>query len=380
MNIILSTDAIRQPLTGIGRYTSQLARQLAQHPEIGDIWFSHGGKLLRQIPEARYRPSVLTWLRDSFSKYSPLLAAYRKVHSMGKACSIRHVNNALYHGTNYYLPKFAGRSVVTIHDISIFTLPECHRADRVNFQRKEIALSLERATILITVSEFSKREIVAHFNWPAARIYVTPLASAGIFHPRSDLELTPLLQSSQLLPGSYCLYVGTLEPRKNLDVLLDAYRCLPLHLRRLYPLVLSGHSGWNSQALHNRIRQAEQEGWLRYLGFVPDSRLPALLAGARLFVFPSFYEGFGLPILEAMSSGVPVICANTASLPEVAGNAAAMFVPEDVHQLAALITVGLENEVWRLSAIKSGLQQAARFSWEKCTELTLQAYAAALSD
>ncbi|CAD6875560.1 glycosyltransferase family 4 protein [Methylomonas fluvii] len=380
MDIILSTDAIRQPLTGIGRYTSQLARQLAQHPEIGEIWFSHGGKLLPQIPEARHRPAVVTWLRDSFSKYSPLLDAYRKMHSVGKARSIQHVNNALYHGTNYYLPKFAGRSVVTIHDISVFTLPECHRADRVNFLRKEMALALERATAVITVSEFSKREIMAYFNWPAERIFVTPLASAGIFYPRSAPELAPLLNASQLNPGSYCLYVGTLEPRKNLGVLLDAYAGLPLPLRRLYPLVLSGHSGWNSQALHDRIRQAEQEGWLRYLGFVPDARLPALMAGARLFVFPSFYEGFGLPVLEAMSSSVPVICANTASLPEVAGNAAAMFAPQDTDRLAELIAMGLKNEEWRSAATQNGLRQAACFSWEKCTELTLLAYAAALSD
>jgi alpha-1,3-rhamnosyl/mannosyltransferase len=378
MDIILSTDAIRQPLTGIGRYTNQLARQLARHREIGEIWFSHGGKLLRHIPEPQHQPTAVTWLRNGFSKYSPLVDAYRKIHSFGKANSIRHLNNALYHGTNYYLPKFAGRSIVTIHDISVFTLPDCHREDRVKFLRKEMSLALQRAAAVITVSEFSKREIMAQFNWPADRIYVTPLASASIFYPRSDTELTPLLKSSQLLPGSYCLYVGTIEPRKNLGVLLDAYACLPLRLRRLYPLVLSGHSGWNSQTLHDRLRHATREGWLRYLGFVPDSHLPALLAGARLFVFPSFYEGFGLPVLEAMSSGVPVICANTASLPEVAGNAAAMFTPQDTNQLTSLIAMGLENQEWRSAATEAGRQQAARFSWEKCTEQTLLAYAAAL--
>jgi len=379
VDIILSTDAIRQPLTGIGRYTSQLARQLVQHREIDEIWFSHGGTLLRRIPEARQRPAAVNWLRDGFSKYSPLLNAYRKIHSFGKAGSIRHLKNALYHGTNYYLPKFAGRSVVTIHDISVFTLPDCHREDRVNFLRKEMALALERATAVITVSEFSKREIIAQFNWPAERIYVTPLAGTGIFHPQADAELTPLLRSSQLLPSSYCLSVGTIEPRKNLGALLDAYACLPLRLRRLFPLVLSGHSGWNSRALLDRIQRAAREGWLRYLGFVPDSHLPALFAGARLFVFPSFYEGFGLPVLEAMSSGVPVICANAASLPEVAGNAAAMFAPHDTNQLASLIAMGLENEEWRSAATANGLRQAAQFSWEKCAEQTVLAYAAAMS-
>lgn len=377
MDIILSTDAIRQPLTGIGRYTSQLARQLARHREIGEIWFSHGGKLLRHIPEPQHKPTAVTWLRNGFSKYGPLLDAYRKIHSFGKANSIRHLNNALYHGTNYYLPKFAGRSVVTFHDISVFTLPNCHRNDRVRFLQKEMMLALERTAAIITVSEFSKREITARFDWPTDRIYVTPLASTDIFHPRTDTELIPLLKPHQLLPGSYCLYVGTIEPRKNLGVLLDAYANQPLRLRQLFPLVLSGHSGWNNQVLVDRIRQAEREGWLRYLGFVPDSQLPALFAGARLFVFPSFYEGFGLPVLEAMSSGIPVICANTTSLPEIAGHAAAMFAPQDTDHLASLIAIGLENQEWRLAARGNGLRQAARFSWERCMELTLQAYTAA---
>lgn len=377
MDIILSTDAISHPLTGIGRYTSQLARQLSQRPEVGKIMFSHGGKLLARIPEQQSRPPAVDWLRDNFSKYGMLLDAYRKTYSLAKAHSIRHLNNAVYHGTNYYLPKFAGKSLATVHDMSVFTLQNCHREDRVRFLRQEMTLSFTRASVIITVSEFSKREIMARFDWPAERIHVTPLASADIFHTRPQAELMPILAQYKLLPDQYCLYLGTIEPRKNLGVLLDAYRGLPPRLRSQFPLILSGSSGWNSEGLHARLRNAAREGWLRYLGFVPDGDLPALLAGARLFVFPSRYEGFGLPVLEAMSSGVPVICSNTSSLPEVAGTAAAMFSPDDADQLASLITMGLENPQWRSTATENGLRQAARFSWEKCAELTLNAYAAA---
>lgn len=377
MDIILSTDAISHPLTGIGRYTSQLARQLTQRPEVGKILFSHGRRLLAGIPEQQNRPPAVDWLRNNFSKYGMLLDAYRKSYSLAKAHSIRHLNNAVYHGTNYYLPKFAGKSVATIHDMSVFTLQHCHREDRVRFLRQEMALSFTRAAVIITVSEFSKREIMARFDWPADRIHVTPLASADIFHPRPQTELLPVLARYKLLPDQYCLYLGTIEPRKNLDVLLDAYSQLPQRLRSKFPLVLSGSSGWNSERLHARLRNAAREGWLHYLGFVPDRNLPALLAGARLFVFPSLYEGFGLPVLEAMSSGVPVICSNTSSLPEVAGNAAAMFSPNDADQLASLIAMGLENPQWRSTTSENGLRQAARFSWEKCAELTLNAYTAA---
>src|SRR5690606_17318135 len=116
---------------------------------------------------------------------------------------------------------------------------------------------------------------------------------------------------------AYTLFVGTIEPRKNLSVLLQAYSRLPVAQRARIPLVLSGHPGWNSDAIHQQIQQGEREGWVRYLGFMPAQDLPVLYAGALLFAFPSSYEGFGLPPLEAMASGVPVICSNSSSLPEV---------------------------------------------------------------
>lgn len=128
------------------------------------------------------------------------------------------------------------------------------------------------------------------------------------------------------------------------------------------------------------IERAMRAGWARYLGFLPTDELPLLMAGARLFVFPSLYEGFGLPVIEAMASGVPVICSNASSLPEVAGQAALMCGASDVDTLRILIARGLEDEVWRTSAVAEGLAQAARFSWRRCATETLVAYRAALGD
>ncbi len=179
--------------------------------------------------------------------------------------------------------------------------------------------------------------------------------------------------------GGYTLFAGTIEPRKNLDVLLDAYGLLPLNLRQRWPLVMTGYQGWQSEKLHERIKAASREGWVRYLGYVPAEDLPLLYAGARLFAFPSLYEGFGLPILEAMASGVPVVCSKSSSLPEVAGDAAGMCEAMDVDSLSRLIATGLEDDIWRNSSIEKGLARAAGFSWQRCAEETVAVYREAIS-
>lgn len=240
--------------------------------------------------------------------------------------------------------------------------------------RKEIALTLKRADMLITDSEYTRREIATYFSWPLEKIRAVPLASSEDFRPRESAELQKVLKDIGLIEGGYSLYVGTIEPRKNLEVLLDAYSMLPIAVRQRWPLILIGYRGWRSEQLHARIESAMQEGWARYLGFVAAEDLPLVYAGARLFVFPSLYEGFGLPVLEAMASGIPVVCSNSSTLPEVAGDAAAMCAPDDVDSLCHLISIGLEDEPWRAEARRKGLIRASAFSWQRCAEETAAVY------
>ena len=240
--------------------------------------------------------------------------------------------------------------------------------------RKEIELTLRRADMLITDSEYTRQEIAAYFSWSPDKIRAVPLACSADFRPRTDDELAPVLNKFGLLAGEYCLYVGTIEPRKNLEALLDAYSRLPHAERQRWPLVLTGYRGWRSEQLHARIATAVAAGWARYLGFVEADELPLIYAGARLFVFPSLYEGFGLPVLEAMASGIPVVCSNASTLPEVAGDAAAMCEPQDVDTLSQLIAAGLEDETWRAGARCRGLLRAADFSWQRCARETAAVY------
>ena len=161
--------------------------------------------------------------------------------------------------------------------------------------------------------------------------------------------------------------LGTIEPRKNIIRLLDAYELLPKAIRQKWPLILTGYRGWKSDDIHARIKDAERQGWAKYLGFLPAEELPLLYSGARLFVFPSLYEGFGLPVLEAMQSGVPVVCSDCASLPEVAGEAALLKDPDDLEGLAEAFLLVLDSDEHREHLILTANQQTKQFTWQRCT-------------
>jgi glycosyltransferase involved in cell wall biosynthesis len=375
VRVILSTDPVKFPLTGIGRYTFELARGL-QAARLDDLQFLHGIQLRSTLPlPDDVRPMEMAPVWERFLQKNRLaVGVYRALSPRLKGLALKGFEDYVFHGPNFYLPPFAGRSVATIHDLSPYLWSQSHPPERVRYMQAEIELSLERASALITDTEFTRQEVAKFFSWPLDKIFAVPLASAPEFKPMPFEELKPALASLGLVPVGYTLFTGTVEPRKNIDVLLDAYASLPLTLRLKWPLVIAGYRGWSNDALYSRIRTAENEGWLRYLGFVPYDLLPRLMAGASLFVYPSLYEGFGLPVLEAMACGVPVVCSNASTLPEVTGLAAALHDPNDVDGLAVLIRAGLEDDGWRKSARAAGLVQAAKFSWQRCTQQTLNVY------
>lgn len=379
MKVVLSIDPVKHPLTGIGRYTYELARGL-QYEGLEELLFLQGSKLRfdlpipdSSVPIARV-PAWKGWGRKSRLAVS----LFRVANPWLKGRALRGLEDYVFHGPNYYLPPFAGRSVATIHDLSTFLWPQTHPPERVRYMRSEIELSLTRARVLITDTENTRREVASYFSWPIDRIYAVPLASAEAFRPRDYDAISPILRSLNLTAGEYTFFTGTIEPRKNIEALLDAYLSLTQAARMRWPLVIAGYTGWASDHLHRRFDKAARQGWLKYLGFVGNDVLPILMAGARLFVYPSLYEGFGLPVLEAMASGVPVVCSNAASLLEVAGEAAALHGPGDVAGLAALLQKGLEDETWRVYSRTAGLAQAAKFSWKRCVRETIVAYEAAL--
>ncbi len=381
MKVLLAIDAVKHPLTGIGRYTYELAAGLERRG-LESLRFLQGARvsqsLASQVGEAQAGLAGTSALSASVKaglRRVPGLAPLRTAIEQWRMSQAQQAyEDHIFHGPNYAIPAHIGPSVVTIHDLSVFKMPESHPADRVKKVRRQIEEAIKRASAVITDTQFTRQEVIDFFALPPARVHAVHLASSQDFYPRDVVDLAPALRALDLEPGGYTLFVGTVEPRKNLQLLLDAYARLPLAVRSRWPLVIAGSAGWRSGKLHEQIERARAEGWLKYLGYAPQEQLALVVAGARLFAFPSRYEGFGLPVLEAAGCGVPVICSNASCLPEVGGLAFAYHDPDDGDGLFALLDQGLTDTQWREEASKAGLHRARAFSWDRCVSETILVY------
>jgi len=359
VKVTLVVDALEPPLTGIGRYTWELCEGLTREPGVAELGFFSNGSFLddpRQFAKSR------RWPR----RRVPRFIRRRLVR--------RRLATSLVHGPNYFLPADAETGIITVHDLSVYRFPETHPTDRRQVFEREFERSLARACHVVADSETVRREIIADFGLPESRISAIPLGVHSRFHPRSAAELRPHLAQFGLQPGSYALCVSTLEPRKKIAELIGAWSRLPAADRQATPLVLAGAKGWLNEALHDSIRDAAAKGWLKPLGFVPESALAALYAGARLFLYPSIYEGFGLPPLEAMASGTPVLVSDRSCLPEVCGDAAGYVDPDDPKAFTAAIASALTDSEWRENAREKGLRRASMFRWQSCVARTAELY------
>ena len=382
MKVILSTAAVRFPLTGIGRYNYELAKGICEVAPNCDLSFLYSGKLSRAIspPSLSEKISINAFniLKKNIQESPSTIFVRQAWISWNNYKALQSHSDAIFHSPNFYLPKFKGKKVVTIPDLSVFKWPECHPRGRAIVMQREIADSIKNADLIITISNYVRDEITSFFSIEKEKIIVTYLAASDKFRPTAINDHVNGLQKFGLQEKSYCFLCSTIEPRKNIDVALDAYSMLPVELRKRFPLVISGHYGWRSDLIHQRIAKAEGEGWAYYLGFVPDEELPLLYAGSRIFLFPSLYEGFGLPVLEAMASGAPVVCSNASSLPEIVDDAALTCEPEDVIALSQNIVRALSDDNWRRFASRRGMVLAQNFSWLRCARETLRAYELAL--
>lgn len=376
MNIIVNATPLLAPITGIGQYIRQLFSAMSNIAG-ADVQMFYGTRCETgvRLPAA----GKIEAMQRSYGllrRFIPRPRAMRRL--LEKAFFTYHAHNtfngALYHEPNFIPLPYTGPVVLTVQDLSCFDHPEMHPEERVRLMQRDMPAAIEKADHIIVISEATGAALRRWFNVDPTRITKTHLAADLSFLPRSTAMLAPALVNLGLIPGSYVLSVGTLEPRKNLGTLFAAYAGLPAALRQRYPLAVAGMTGWKTEGLMKSAEKLIRRGELRLLGYVADELVPPLYAGAAAFVYPSRYEGFGLPALEAMACGVPVITGNLTSLPEVVGDAGIMVDPDDVNGMRESLLRLLEDRAYAEDLGRRGLVRAGTFSWERCARETFSVY------
>ncbi|MFZ0546200.1 MAG: glycosyltransferase family 1 protein [Candidatus Promineifilaceae bacterium] len=366
--IYIDVSAAVHSRAGLGRYSEQVALNLDRQQHGRFALFYNQGKDGRLPQSLSHLPH-----RSVKAGYKPWRMAIWLAH-LGRIPFNRFLPDAeLFHSTEHLLMPLRGvPTILTIHDLIFKLYPAYHKRLNYWFLNLAVPLFCRRATAIIAVSEASRQDIIEHYQIEPDKIHVVYEAAADHFRPPSPEQIKAVRQKYEL-PGRFLLHLSTIEPRKNLDRLVDALTTL----RGDFPdlcLVLAGGKGWLYNDFFARIAAENLESAVRPLGWVPDEDLPAVIAAADLAVQPSLYEGFGLPILEHMACGQVVAASDSSSHPEVGGEAAAYFDPENTAEMTAIIRRLLTNSDEYQHRRQLGLQQAAKFSWTRAAKETIAIY------
>ncbi len=372
IKLVINATSLLSPLTGIGKYTYHLCKHFEKSKEI-DVSFFYGkdwSKLIREKPVQNI--GIIKSVIKKVIPFSYNLSRY--IQNTRFKSIFKQYQVDIYHDPNCLLYEFSGKKIITVHDLSFFRYPEVHPHERIKMMEEFFPKSLEQADAIITDSVFSANELMDCFSVDSAKIFPIYLGVEDVFHQRGEAETLTILQRYELEYQKYILVVGTLEPRKNLGQVIKAFQMLPANLKADYPLVIIGMKGWGTDEIEQEMAPLVKSEQLKLLGYVSDDDLPFLYAAAKVFVYPSLYEGFGLPPLEAMASGVPVLTSNQASIPEVVGEAGIQVSPDDVEELKKQLTLVLQNKDKCEVMVELGLIQAKKFTWDKCVEETIEVY------
>jgi alpha-1,3-rhamnosyl/mannosyltransferase len=370
MRTVIDVRTINDHFPGIGRYAYQLVCALARQDHRDEL-------VLLSNPE------------NSGSRFSIAALAsapnLKIIHTTARPFTVREqlrlpgelrrINPGTTHFPYMVMPYAAPRPIVlTIHDIIPVRLPHFFPIRQRAMYRISLLLALRSAAVVICDSEATRSDLKSSFRMDLSRLSVIHAGVAESFRPCPGKELDRV-QAGYGLPPEYLLYVGSNKPHKNLPALIDALSILP----NAPPLVIAGETDPRYSETHRRIDRSGLSNRVRFLGAVKEEDLPGLYSGARAFVFPSLYEGFGLPPLEAMACGVPVACSGIPCLREIAGDAALFFNPKDRDSMAAAIERILTDQPLRADLQNRGLRRASEMSWDATAKQALQVYQAAYS-
>lgn len=373
MRICIDIQSAVSQRAGVGRYTRNLVEHLtpliAPPDELELFYFDfHQRGLDFPCPGARQNP--VRWIPGTFAQQAWKRLRWPPFDWFSGSAD-------LYHFPNFTIPPLTkGKKIVTIHDMSFLRYPEFSEDRNLDYLSLFIHDTVRRADAIITVSEFSKRETAELLELDSARIFATPLGITPACVRPPDEAIVKARQTLKL-DRPYLLSVGTLEPRKNIPFLIEVFE----HMTGFDgDLVIAGMKGWKVQPILQRIQDSTCRDRIRYLEYIPDGALFPLYAGAELFVITSFYEGFGLPPLEAMACGTPVVSSTGGSLPEMlTGPAAVLISGFDASSWAATLSSLLHDSTRRRELARQAPVHAARFSWKDTARKTLNIYRQVLS-
>ncbi len=358
--VLIDSISLLSSLTGIGKYTNEIAKYLEKYEDLNVSYFYgyHSKKRIGATQNQEFK-----FLKNLISNRPLLKKIARKLFLLPSKFFTPKYDL-------YWQPNFipldnirASKIVTTVHDLSFYVHPKWHPQERLDYFDQYFLKNMKRSDWIITVSQFSKNEIVEYLKFPEEKITVIYNGVDQDLYKVYDEDVLSVTKNKLELSDDFLLFVGSIEPRKNLLNLLKAYHLLSTNTKKEYPLVLVGFKGWENSEVMQEIEKEKDH--VRYLGYLTDEELAHVYNLASLFIYPSLYEGFGIPPLEAMACGTAVISSNTSSLPEACGNAAQYIDPYSYEDITKNINLLLNSTTKMEDLVKKGLMHVKDFSWEK---------------
>jgi glycosyltransferase involved in cell wall biosynthesis len=372
-SVLINAKSLLTPLTGIGRYTYEVISRLPEDSDFEYLYYYYG-KVSKEIitggggGETR---SLLPMLRNIITKNQFVKSMLRSMINMQSALLSKRYDI-------YWEPSIiplsgikSKKTVVTVHDISLHLHPEWHLSESVSYFNSNFWKNIKKADIVITDTAAVKDEVAGLGCVPSENIIPIHLGiNDSIFRRYTDEEIKNCALKYNI-DYKFIFFVGSVEPRKNLIRLIEAYLSLPEHVKDEYKLLIAGYKGWKNDRIHDLIKSDSR---IKYMGFVPDAELALIYNMASVFAYPSFYEGFGLPPLEAMACGVPVLASSIPCLMEVCGNSAVYADPGDSYDIADKLLKLLSDENLRKTMSEKGLAHTEGFRWENTAAAHLRVF------
>ena len=385
MKLLVNLSSLNHPLTGIGEYTLNLVKEMLDDDQVQDIKGIRSSRyldrhqisvLIAALEQGHQTDQPLTRYLKKMSRLKLIARIARKAINAYREISFRFYRNMLKHyiywEPNYICLNHQGVCVPTVHDLSHLICPQFHPKARVKYLKAELPRTLARAKHVIVVSQYTKQSVMEHFDLDDQQITVVPPSVKSEYYPRTASECAQLKKRLGL-PENFILFVGTLEPRKNLQGLLLAYKLLSTELKSQYPLVLSGRKGWLLEDIEQILQPMLDSGEVMWLGYLNSKDLPALYSSATAFTYVSHFEGFGMPIAEAMACGTAVIASDNTAMKEASGGAVCIVSPHSIGSIAQGMRKVLLDSSYRIECETKGLEISKNRSWKVSKQLLVTA-------